>query len=217
MKPNEVAPLHFVIIAGSERSDGNTDQIAQYASNFLGEQHCTADIIYLRNYLIKPCGTCGECNTRTHPCEIADDMPSIISRMQKADAVVYAAPVHGYGLAHPMQVFIERAGVGYLRFERPLANKVAGAVVTGRRYAHEAVYHQLISNILLNRMILLGSGYPAVIHGGAPGTGMRDVEGLASLKSHISRMIGMARLLQSTPPHLLQTYLHQETLNERAV
>ncbi|WP_182282876.1 flavodoxin family protein [Comamonas testosteroni] len=216
MKLNEDLSLHFVIIAGSERSDGNTDQITHYTSDFLADQHCSIDIIYLRDYHIKPCGACGECNIRTQPCEIADDMPSIIKRIQQADAVIYAAPVHGYGLAHPMQIFIERAGVGYLRFERPLANKVAGAVVMGRRYAHEAVYHQLINNILLNRMILVGSGYPTVIHGGAPGSGMRDVEGLASLNAHILRMIGMARLLKNTPQQLLQTYLHAETVNERA-
>lgn len=215
MMSSEITPLHFAIIAGSERSDGNTDQIAQFVKNFLAEQHCTADIVFLRNYLIKPCGACGECNTRTHQCEISDDMPAIVSRLKNADAILYAAPVHGYGLAHPMQIFIERAGVGYLRFERPLANKVAGAVVTGRRYAHETVYHQLVSNILLNRMILVGSGYPPVIHGGAPGSGMRDIEGLASLKSHVSRMIGMARLLKDTSDQLIRACLSPETLNER--
>nr|WP_198982726.1 flavodoxin family protein [Herbaspirillum sp. ASV7] len=185
--------------------------------SFFENEHCSVDIVYLRNHHIKPCGACGECNVRTQPCNIADDMPSIINRIQRADGVLYAAPVHGYGMAHPMQIFIERAGVGYFRFERPLANKVAGAVVMGRRYAHEAVYHQLISNILLNRMILPGSGYPAVIHGGAPGSGMRDMEGLASLKAHLVRMIGMARLLKNAPQHLLQSCLHPKTMNERSV
>lgn len=215
MKLNKTDSLHFVIIAGSERSDGNTDQVARYASKILADQYCSTDIIYLRDYRIKPCGSCGECNIRTQPCAVTDDMPSIIKRIQQADAILYAAPVHGYGLAHPMQIFIERAGVGYLRFERPLANKVAGAVVMGRRYAHESVYHQLVSNILLNRMIILGSGYPAVIHGGAPGSGMRDVEGLASLNAHILRMVGMARLLKNTPKKILQNCLHPETVNER--
>lgn len=143
-------------------------------------------------------------------------MPAIVNRLVRADAIIYAVPVHGYGMAHPMQIFIERAGVGYLRFERPLANKVAGAVVTGRRYAHEAVYHQLIGNILLNRMILVGSGYPVVIHGGAPGSALRDTEGLASLATLISRMVGMARLLKATPQALRTTLLHPETMNERA-
>lgn len=216
MKPINFTPLHFAVVTGSERAMGNTDQIARHIGTLLAEQRCTADIVHLRDYRIAPCGSCGECNTRTHSCQIDDDMPAIVDRLRCADAIVYTAPVHGYGMAHPMQIFIERAGVGYLRFERPLANKVAGAVVTGRRYAHEAVYHQLVSNILLNRMILVGSGYPVLIHGGAPGSAMRDVEGLASLGTLVSRMIGMGRLLQATPQQMRHVLLHPETVNERA-
>ena len=124
--------------------------------------------------------------------------------------------VHGYGMVHPLQIFIERAGVGYLRFERPLANKIAGAVITGRRYAHEAVFHQLVSNFLLNRMILVGSGYLVVIHGGSPGTGMKDREGLELLHAMLMRMIGMAGLLRAVPPAQREQYLAPRTVNERA-
>lgn len=216
MKSIESSPLHIAVITGSERAGGNTDQMAQHIGSLLAPHHCTADLIHLRDYRIAACGSCGECNTRLHRCQIEDDMPAIVDRLCRADAIIYVVPVHGYGMAHPMQIFIERAGVGYLRFQRPLANKVAGAVVTGRRYAHEAVYHQLISNILLNRMILVGSGYPVVIHGGAPGSALRDAEGLASLATLLSRMIGMARLLKATPQTLRTVLLHPETMNERA-
>lgn len=216
MDATESSAMRVAVITGSERANGNTDQIAYHVESLLAHQECIADVVHLREYRIDPCGSCGECNTRTYSCQINDDMPTIVARLCRADALLYAAPVHGYGMAHPMQIFIERAGVGYLRFERPLANKVAGAVVTGRRYAHEAVYHQLVSNMLLNRMILVGSGYPVVIHGGAPGSAMRDTEGLASLGSLVGRMIGMARLLKTTPPALLQKFLHPETINERS-
>ncbi|KVM61292.1 hypothetical protein WJ58_05230 [Burkholderia ubonensis] len=216
MNPPESTPLHFVVVTGSERAMGNTEQVAEHIRSIFADHDCTIDVVHLREHRILPCGGCGECNTRTAPCELDDDMPGIIARMCKADGIIYAVPVHGYGTAHSMQIFIERAGVGYLRFERPLANKVAGAVVTGRRYAHETVFHQLVSNFLLNRMILVGSGYPVVIHGGTPGAGMRDREGLDSLHAMLMRMIGMARLLRAMPPALREHYLTPHTVNERA-
>lgn len=217
MESKAFVPLRFAVVTGSERAGGNTDQMARYIDRLLAQHQCVTDVISLRDYRITACGSCGQCNTRAHACQIDDDMPAIVDRLVRADAIIYAAPVHGYGMAHPMQVFIERAGVGYLRFERPLANKVAGAVVTGRRYAHEAVYHQLISNLLLNRMILVGSGYPVVIHGGAPGSALQDTEGLACLAALVSRMVGMTRLLDATPAALRSALLHPETMNERAV
>lgn len=209
--------IHFVILTGSRRKNGNTDQVASHIRDLFASNGCPAEIVHLRDHRITPCGACGECNTRESPCHLDDDMPALVARLRHADGIVYASPVHGYGMAHPMQIFIERAGVGYLRFERPLANKVAGAVVTGRRYAHEAVFHQLVSNILLNRMIIVGSGYPVVLHGGTPGAAMRDAEGLASVRTHVLRMIGMARLLRRTSESLRTECLALDASNERSI
>lgn len=206
---------HFEIITGSERASGNTEQVAQFITALLDGFGASSGVICLREHRIERCGGCGQCNTRQLPCHINDDMPALVGRLAVADALVYIAPVHGYGMAHPMQTFIERAGVGYLRFERPLANKVAGAVVTGRRYSHEAVWHQFNSNFLLNRMILVGSGYPAVVHGGAPGSAMRDTEGLESIRSLVRRMVGMTQLLRSLPASARDQWLNADTVNER--
>jgi multimeric flavodoxin WrbA len=207
---------HFEIICGSERAGGNTEQVAGFMATVLSSLGSTIGVIRLREHRIHPCGSCGECNVRTHTCNVDDDMPAIIDRLRAADGIVYAVPVHGYGMAHPMQVFIERAGVGYLRFERPLANKVAGAVVTGRRYAHEAVFNQLINNILLNRMIVAGSGYPATVRGGTPGAALQDGEGLESVRSLAARMVGLSRLLKSVSAEAFARFMQADTPNERA-
>lgn len=214
---DRLASPHFEIICGSERANGNTEQVADYTATLMRALGCTAGVIRLREHRIQPCGGCGECNLRSKPCDANDDMPSIVARLGPADGIVYAVPVHGYGMAHPMQIFIERAGVGYLRFERPLANKVAGAIVTGRRYAHEAVFNQLVNNILLNRMIVVGSGYPATVRGGTPGAAMQDREGLEAVRSLVVRMVGMSQLLKAAPADSLMKFLSPDTTNERVV
>ena len=178
---------------GSERPDGLTARVLRTLAAAAAEQGVHLDVITLADHDIGPCGPCGNCNVRPVPCAQDDDVPALVDRMVRADGVLYAAPVHGFGLAGVMQNFIERAGVGHLRFERPLANKVAGVVVTGRRYSHDRVYGQLIDNVLLNRMIVAGSGFPAFVHDRfAP---EEDREGMAAALGLVDRMIDMLRIM----------------------
>lgn len=183
-------------ISASTRANGNTDQAMKYAEAAAKASNADFSTIYLRDHHIEPCGHCGNCNDRTSPCEQSDDMRDIVTAMIRADGIIYGTPVHGFGMAHLMQIFIERAGVGYLRFRRPLANKVGGVVITGRRYAHGHVHSQIVSNLLLNRMIVVGSGFPAVLFAGGPGEIKHDSEGLAALHCMITRMIEMARVIK---------------------
>lgn len=188
--------IRLLGLSASTRPGGNTDRAFDYAARIAEENGAEFSTLHLRSYNIEPCGRCGDCNNRSSPCRQQDDVPSIIEMMTAADGIIYGVPVHAFGMAHLMQVFIERAGVGYLRFTRPLADKVGGVIVVGRRYAHLQVYSQLISNILLNRMILVGSGFPAALFAGAPGDVDSDLEGLSALQSMVTRMVDMARLMK---------------------
>jgi multimeric flavodoxin WrbA len=123
-------------------------------------------------------------------------MPDIIRNLIEADILIYLVPVHAFGMAHPMQIFLERAGVGYLRFERPLANKIGGCIIIGRRYNLGNVHDQIINNFLLNRLIIPGAGYPALIQGGESGDVLQDIEGLASVDTLINRLCNVAEALQ---------------------
>ncbi|MGN6610678.1 MAG: flavodoxin family protein [Angustibacter sp.] len=186
----------IVALNGSERAGGNTAQVLTHVTHVAHELGAGVDVVDLRRHTIGDCAACGDCNTRAVPCVVDDDVAAVVRRMRAADGVIYACPVHGYGMSSIMQRFVERAGVGYLRFERPLTNKVGGVIVTGRRYGHTDVHAQLVHNVLLNRMILVGSGYPAVVHGGAPGEAMTDVEGLAAVTHMVTRMVQMILLLR---------------------
>lgn len=187
---------HMLAICGSERPGGNTDQVLDLVTDIAQRRSATVEIRHLRDEHIRSgCGPCGNCNVRTLRCAIDDDVPDVVDAMSRADAIMYATPVHGFGTSSLMQSFIERAGVGYLRFNRPLANKVAGIVVTGRRYGFESVHTQLLENAMLNRMIVVGSGFPALVHGGRPGAALSDQEGLESVDRLVRRMIDMVDLL----------------------
>ncbi|WP_454392648.1 flavodoxin family protein [Streptomyces sp. JNUCC 63] len=204
-------------ISGSERAGGNTDLALEYAGERIRERGAAFRTLHLRDHRISPCSPCGDCNHRTSPCALPDDMPAVIEEMKRADGIIYAVPVHGFGLAHLMQIFIERAGVGYLRFDRPLANKVGGIIVTCRRYSDASVHNQLVDNLLLNRMILAGSGFPALLRNTSPKPGLHDTEGLDALERMANRMVDMTLLLRRHRSVTGEPVLPLDDRNEREV
>ena len=109
--------------------------------------------------------------------------------MVEADILIYACPVHAFGTSNLMQLFLERAGVGYLRFNRPLANKVGGVVIIGRKYNRGSVHDQILNNMLLNRMIIPGSGFPVLIHGDESTKSIPDPEEAVALDQLIDRLM----------------------------
>ena len=213
------APPTVIAICGSERSGGNTDLLLEYATRRFAQHSIVMTTIHLRDEGVSgPCGPCGDCNTRERPCTVPDGVASVVQRMRNADGILYGTPVHGFGTAGLMRQFIERSGVGFLRFDRPLANKVAGVVVTGRRFSLEHAYTQIVNNILLNRMILAGSGFPALVRGGAPGSGLQDEEGLRSLDSTVNRMAGLLHYFkEGRRCGVDETFLELPQINERQV
>ncbi|WP_422739729.1 flavodoxin family protein [Micromonospora sp. WMMD729] len=213
-------PLHseaatILAINGSERAGGNTDHAIAYAGRLIAERGATLRTIVLREHRISPCSPCGDCNSRTLPCRVDDDVPALVEQMAAADGLIYAAPVHGFGLAHLMQVFIERAGVGYLRFTRPLADKVGGIIVTGRRYSDSSVHNQIVNNLLLNRMILVGSGFPVLLRNTTGSPGLTDAEGVDALERMVHRMLDMVQLLKRHQPIGGGPVLPRRDRNER--
>lgn len=212
-----VPTVRLLGISGSTRQGGNTDQALKYAEAIASSRQAEFSTIYLRDHQIEWCERCGDSNERASPCEHSDGMSAIVDAMVRADGIIYGVPVHGFGMAHLMQIFIERAGVGYLRFKRPLANKIGGVIVTGRRYAHNQVHSQVISNLLLNRMIVVGSGFPAVLFAGGAGELRHDGEGLTALRCMVNRMIEMARIIKCYSLVVQGTGLSFPEENERSV
>ena len=200
---------HFVLVNGSENSSGATSRILEHAAGELTRHGITSEIVTLATLDITACGPCGDCNWRAEPCAIQDDLPEVIRKLVASDGCIYAAPVHGFGLASTMQAYIERAGVGYLRFERPLADKIGGVISVGRRYSHVSMNAQLQQNMLLNRMIIPGSGYPAIVRT-EQGDPFEDREGIASVDALCARLADLAHRM-----HLADSAVGALPVNER--
>ncbi|WP_051326036.1 flavodoxin family protein [Glycomyces tenuis] len=189
--------MKVLTINGSERARGSTWTAARQVLQHARERGCETEGVDLADKRIVRC-ECGRCNSRPEPCPVDDDVAAIVEAMIEADAVVLAAPVHGFGPASLMQTFIERAGVGHLRFARPLTNKIGAAVVVGRRYGHLEVHAQLLHNLLLNRFIVVGSGFPAILHSGGERGVLSDAEGMDALRRTVDRIVDIGTALAAS-------------------
>ncbi|WP_341659693.1 flavodoxin family protein [Vibrio sp.] len=186
--------MKICVIVGSNRLHGISRQVCKLIKQYI-KGKAEVSYIYLSEKNIELCDGDNKCSHQ--PCSINDDMESIVREMFKADGIIYMPVMHAYGTNSRFQAFLERAGYGYFRpLDRPLKDKVASVIVIGRRYGHTSVYSQIVLNIMLNKMILAGSGFP-VLFMGMLGQASDDLEALEALEETLDRMISVSYRLNA--------------------
>lgn len=187
--------MKVVVIVGSSRTNGASGRVVSLMRRHL-EGRASVEALWLKDYRIDYCDADNVCAARD--CPVNDDVSLIVDAMSAADAIIYLPVMHAYGTNSRFQAFLERVGYGFLRpRERPLKDKLAAVVVVGRRYGHTAVFSQLALNILLNKMILVGSGFPATFqsqmaHDPEAEEALRET--LDRLVEHYHQLHGLRRL-----------------------
>lgn len=191
--------MKIMIINGALRRNGSTEGIVEEVRNYLKTTVATfeLEVVNLCEKKIQISDSNFYKSSETPDVFIEDDVKEIVRIMIQSDAIVYAFPVCAFGVNSLMQAFLERAGVGFLQFGRPLEGKLASIIVTGRRYAHELAWGQVALNVMLNKMILVGSGFPAVIKndGQLLGRKILDSEGKKAVQESIEKIVDYFNLI----------------------
>lgn len=178
--------MNVCVLVGSSRKNGMSSHICNILQDQFNNKGLSGKFIHLSDKHIEFCDADNLC--QFSPCRVFDDMPDILADMLAADGIIYMPVMHAYGTNSKFQAFLERVGYGYLRpLDRPLEDKIAAIIVVGRRYGHTAVYSQIMLNIMLNKMIMAGSGFPALFFG-MLGEVLNDREALEALEQTINRM-----------------------------
>lgn len=178
--------MKVCVLVGSSRTNGLSSQVCAVLQDRFNAKGLSGNFVHLADKRIEYCDADNLCQFT--PCKVFDDMPDILEAMQEADGIIYMPVMHAFGTNSKFQAFLERVGYGYLRpLDRPLANKIASIIVVGRRYGHTAVYSQIMLNIMLNKMIMAGSGFPALFYGMLGGA-IDDSEALEALGQTVERM-----------------------------
>lgn len=102
--------MTVLALLGSPRPRGNTAHVLDLVAEELARRGVEMELLHLAGFRIEACRGCWSCQgNETEPgCPCDDDMNALIDRMEKARAVIYAAPLYGWGMPGPMKTFFDR-------------------------------------------------------------------------------------------------------------
>ena len=105
-------PVKVLIINGSYRDDGITDQVLEAAYSQLKGSGISAEHILLREYPIEFCLNCRKC-TQTPgvapgQCVLQDGMHELIDKIEASDAYILASPTNFGSVTALFKRFMER-------------------------------------------------------------------------------------------------------------
>ena len=98
---------NIVILVGSMRRGGNTDQLARKFAEG-ASVHNSVEIISVADYKVAPCIGCNTCFTREGNACFNHDMDAVCEKLRRADVLVIASPVYFYGISAELKAIIDR-------------------------------------------------------------------------------------------------------------
>lgn len=114
----------ILVINGSYRDDGITDQAVAVALQELKAAGAETEVVNLREYPIEFCHNCRECTQQPGEapgkCVIDDGMNELIERIEAANAYVLAAPTNFGTVTAAFKRFMERlVAYAYWPWDKP--------------------------------------------------------------------------------------------------
>ena len=99
----------ILIIVGSARRGGNTEQLAHAFAR--GAEAAGNEVVTLSvaDLAVKPCVGCNACSRREgNTCFQDDDMSIVYRHLASADTLVLATPVYFYGISAQLKTLVDR-------------------------------------------------------------------------------------------------------------
>ncbi|MEV6905871.1 flavodoxin family protein [Amycolatopsis sp. NPDC051071] len=101
--------MKVLVLSASPRREGNSWALAQSLAKGAEEAGHTIDFVQLSDYVEAPLGDCRSCRLSDRSCGIADDYERLLfDHVLPADAIVYATPLHFYGMTGRLKSFFDR-------------------------------------------------------------------------------------------------------------
>jgi multimeric flavodoxin WrbA len=95
-------------IYGSPRKGGNTDTLLDAVLEEAAKAGAEVEKVYCRRLKMSGCIECGGCD-KTGQCVVDDDMQKVYPLLERAEAVVLAAPVFFYNVPAQCKALIDRS------------------------------------------------------------------------------------------------------------
>lgn len=182
--------MKVIAINGSPKKKGNTYLALSTLCEELQKNNIETEIIQIGNMEIKGCISCNRC--KEGYCVFSDEnLREIADKIYAADGVILGSPVYYAGISGTMKSFLDRL---FYPSQGRMRLKVGSSVAVLRRSGGVTTFDQLNNYFLISEMMIAPSFYWNVIHGGAPGEIVKDLEGVSILKNLANNMSWMLHI-----------------------
>lgn len=170
-----------VLLSGSPRSNGNTEQIVAECARVITSHGVDAQVVSLAGRKIESCIACYKCGELGR-CAINDGLNEIIDLIREAQGFIVASPVYFGSARGDVMSALQRIGMVSMAGGNFLSWKVGGPIAIARRGGHTATIQEMLMFFFISEMIVPGSQYWNMLFGREPGQAMQDSEGIATIR-----------------------------------
>jgi len=150
--------MKIIALNGSPRKKWNTATLLQKALEGAASQGARTELIHLYDLNYKGCISCFACKTlggkSYGKCVVQDDLASIFSRIEQADAILMGSPIYWGDISGEMKSFLERLMFQYMTYTNPPGALFPKKIKTGFIYTmniSEEVMHEWKYEVNFNR------------------------------------------------------------------
>ena len=185
--------MNVLLINGSPHAHGCTDAALQEIAKALNADGIETTVYHIGAVPVGGCVGCGGCAKAGH-CVFGGPVVDVLPLVEKADGIVFGAPVHYSTAAASMLGFMHRLGYSAGRL---LAQKPAAIVTSARRAGTTSTLDQLVKYPQFFHMPLVSGSYWPMVHGSNPEQVLQDAEGCAVMQELGRNMAWLLRCIEA--------------------
>lgn len=185
--------MNVLLINGSPHEKGCTYTALAEMARVLNEEDIETTIFHIGRTPVGGCVGCGGCAKAGH-CVFGGPVADVVPLLEKADGVVFGAPVHYATAAGSMLGFMHRLAYSAGRY---LRHKPAAVVTSARRAGTVSALDAMIKIPTFYEMPLVNSTYWPMVHGSNAEEAARDEEGMQIMRNLGRNMAWMLRCIEA--------------------
>jgi len=162
-----------ILLSGSPNANGNTIQVFAEMAKVMEAQGLETEIISLAGMHLK--------DVMDMKGGYNDGFEEIVEKVKNAQGLIVGGPVYWGAVRAELMIALQRLAMASMQQGNFLSRMVGGPMVTARRGGMTSSLNEMLMFFLSNDMIVPGSSYWNMVMGQAPGSALKDEEGMNTM------------------------------------
>ena len=185
--------MNVLLINGSPHKEGCTYHALCEVAKTLNAAGIETTIYHIGPAPVGGCVGCGGCAKAGH-CVFGGPVVDVLPLVEKADGIVFGAPVHYATAAGSMLGFMHRLAISGGKY---LRHKPAAVVTSARRAGTTTALEAMEKVPQFFEMPLISSTYWPMVHGGKAEEVLSDEEGLQIMRTLGNNMAWLLKCIEA--------------------